>query len=77
MELTKLAVAVSVATPNENVSHPGGASIGYVFEHGDDFDVALFASQLQGITSKSIKRFNSGLFEPCSCFPIQNPVCGY
>jgi len=68
LELTKLAVVVSIAAPNENVGHTGDTIIDYFFEHGDNLGVALFASQLQGITSKSIKRFNSGLFEPCSCF---------
>lgn len=60
MELTKLAVVVSIAAPTEYVGHPGGATIGYVSEHGDNFDIALFPSQLQGITSK---KFNSGLFD--------------
>jgi len=30
-------------------------SISYVFEHDDNFDVAIFASQLQDIKSKFIK----------------------
>jgi len=69
---TKFAVVVSIASSNKNIDHPGSASIGYVFDYGDNLDVASFASQLQGITNKSIKRFNSGLFE-LQLFPYLGP----
>ena len=72
MKPTKFAVVVSIASSNKNIDHPGSASIGYVFDYGDNLDVASFASQLQGITNKSIKRFNSGLFE-LQLFPYLGP----
>jgi len=75
LEPTKFVVVVSVAALNENVGHPGGAIIGYVFEHGNNLDVVLFPSWLQGITSKSIEKSKSGLCELCSCFPIWDLVC--
>jgi len=36
LELTKSVVVVSIAAPNENVGHPMGAIISYVFEHGNN-----------------------------------------
>jgi len=75
LEPTKFAVIGSIAAPNGKVGHPEGAIIGYVFEHGDNLDVALFARRLQGITSKSIEKSKSRLLESCSCCPIWDPVC--
>ena len=36
-------VVISINAANENVGYPGDTSIGYVFKHGCDGDVALFA----------------------------------
>ena len=41
---TQFVVVVIIGAANENVGHPGNASIGYVFEHDCDLDVALFPS---------------------------------
>ena len=46
-------------------------SVGYVFEHGCDLDVALFPG---GITRKSAKRSESDLFKPCCYFSVWNFV---
>jgi len=40
---TQFVVAISINAANENVGYPGDTSIGYVFKHGCDGDVALFA----------------------------------
>jgi len=40
---TQFVVAISINAANKNVGYPGDTSIGYVFEHGCDGDVALFA----------------------------------
>ena len=76
MEPTQFVIVVSINAANENVGHPGGASIGYVFEHGCDLDVALFPGWLQGITSKSVEKPERSLFKPCNCFPVWDLVGG-
>jgi len=47
---------------------------GYVFEHRCNFDVALFS--LQRITSKSVKKSENSLFDPCGYFPVWDLVDG-
>ena len=34
-----------------------------------DLDMALFHSWLQGVTSKSVKKSESSILNPCGCFP--------
>jgi len=41
LELTQFVVVVSIAAPNEDVGHLGGAIIEYVIEHGGNPDVFL------------------------------------
>ena len=76
MEPTQFVVVVIISAADENVGHPGDASIGYVFKHDRDLDVALFPSWLQGVTRKSVEKSESSLFEPCNCFPVWNLVDG-
>jgi len=44
LEPTKFVIVVRIAALNENVGHPRGVIIRYVFEHGDNPDVVLFPS---------------------------------
>ena len=60
---------------NEKFGHPGGASIGCVFNYGSNLDVALFLL-VAGITSKSIEKSESSPLEPNSCIPIWDLVSG-
>jgi len=46
---TQFVVAISINAANENVGYPEDKSIGYVFEHGYDRDVALFAGHHEQI----------------------------
>jgi len=41
---TKPVVAVNIGTTNEDINHPGGASISYVSEYVRDLDVTFFRS---------------------------------
>jgi len=76
LEPTQFVVVVIIAAPNMNVSHPGGTIIGYVIERGGNPDVVLFPSWPQVIMGKSVEKSKSGLFEPCSSFPVWDHVCG-
>jgi len=68
--------AINIGTSNDNAGHQQGTRISYVFEHGRDLDVALFPSWLQGIMSKSVKKSESSLFDPCGWLPIWDFVDG-
>jgi len=67
---------VSIGTGNDNAGHQQDMRISYVSEHGRNLDVALFPSWLRGIMSKSVKKSENSLFDPCGCFPIWDFVDG-
>jgi len=68
LEPTQFLVVVSIAAPNENVGHPGGAIIGDVIEHGGNPDVLLAghrASRTSPSRSRRAARLNLAVVSLC------------
>jgi len=53
---TQFVVAISINAANKNLGYSGDTSISYVFKHGCDGDVALFAGHHEQVCQEVRKR---------------------